>query len=94
MTAVAISAYLSWRLVLALRRSGRHGFSVWYQEVTQTLSPWFVHQVPVDEDQYAWEDSGSLVGKGMKDDSTIKTELLHGERIDNSELKNSDNTEL
>jgi hypothetical protein len=81
-----MSAYLSGRLVLALRRSGRHGFSVWSQEVTQTLSPWFVHRVSLDEDQYASEDSGFLVGKGAKDDYTTKTEPP-GERSD-TELKN------
>ncbi|KAI0284560.1 hypothetical protein BGY98DRAFT_947529 [Russula aff. rugulosa BPL654] len=85
-TAFVMSAYLSGRLVLALRRSGRHGFSVWSQEVTQTLSPWFVHRVSLDEDQYASEDSGFLVGKGAKDDYTTKTEPP-GERSD-TELKN------
>lgn len=82
-----MSAYLSWRLVLALRRSGRHGFSVWSQEVTQTLPPWFAHRVSVDEDQYASEDSGSLVGRGTKEDYTTKTEPP-GERFD-TELKNA-----
>jgi hypothetical protein len=42
----------------------------------------------VDEDQYASEDSVSLVGKGTKDDYTIKTELLPGERSD-AELKHA-----
>jgi hypothetical protein len=41
----------------------------------------------VDEDQYASEDSGYLVGKGTKDDYTIKTEPP-GERSD-TELKNA-----
>ncbi len=83
-----MSAYLSGRLVLALRRSGRRGFRVWSQEVTRIFSPWFVHLASVDEDQYALEDSGFLVGKGTRDDSTIKTEPLPGERSD-SELKNA-----
>jgi hypothetical protein len=88
LTASAISAYLFGRLVLNLRRSGRHGFRVWSQEVTQIFSSWFVHLVSVDEDQYASEDSVSLVGKGTKDDYTIKTELLPGERSD-PELKHA-----
>lgn len=87
LTAVAISAYLSGRLVFALRHSGRHGFSVWSQEITQTLTPWFVHQVPVDDNQYASEDSGSFVGKGTKDDYATKTEPP-GDRSD-AELKNA-----
>lgn len=74
LTSFAISAYLSGRLVLALRRSGRRGFRVWSQEVTRVFSPWFVHLVSVDEDQYASEDSGFLVGKGTKDDYTTKME--------------------
>ena len=75
-----MSAYLSGRLVFILRRSGRHGFRVWFHEVTQMFSPWFVHLVSVDEDQYASEDSGTLVEKGTKDDYTTKTEPLPGER--------------
>jgi hypothetical protein len=88
LTAFAISTYLSGRLVLILRRSGRHGFRDWFQEVTQIFSPWFVHLVTVDEDQYASEDSGFLVGKGTKNDYTTKMEPLPGERSD-TELKNA-----
>jgi hypothetical protein len=88
LTAFAISTYLSGRLVLALRHSGRHGFRVWSQEVTQMFTPWFVHLVSADEDQYASEDLGSLVGKGTNDEYTIKTEPLPGERSD-TELKHA-----
>ncbi|KAF8500167.1 hypothetical protein F5888DRAFT_1356995 [Russula emetica] len=88
LTTFAISAYLSGRLVLNLRRSGRHGFRVWFREVTQILSPWFVHLVSVDEDQYASEDSGFSVGKGTKDDYATKTEPLPVERSD-TELKHA-----
>ena len=88
LTAFAVSAYLSGRLVLILRRFGRHGFRDWFQEVTQMFSPWFVHLVSADEDQYASEDSGFLVGKGTKDDYKTKTEPLPGERSD-TELKDA-----
>ena len=88
LTAFAISAYLSGRLVLVLRRSGRHGFRIWLQEVTQIFSPWSVHLASADEDQYASEDSGFLVGKGTKDDYTTQTVPLPGERSD-IELKDA-----
>jgi hypothetical protein len=88
LTGFAISAYLSGRLVLVLRHSGRHGFRIWLQEVTQILTPRFVHLVSVDEDQYASEDSGFLVGKVTKDDYTTQTEPLLGDRSD-IELKDA-----
>lgn len=88
LTVFVISAYLSGRLVLALRHSGRHGFRVWSQEVTQIFTPWFVHLVSVDEDQDVSEGLCSLVGKGTKDHYTIETEPLAGERFD-TELKHA-----
>jgi hypothetical protein len=42
----------------------------------------------VDEDQYASEDSGFLVGKVTKDDYTTQTEPLLGDRSD-IELKDA-----
>ncbi len=79
LTAFAISAYLSGRLVLTLRRCGRRGFRVWSQEVTQMFTPWSVHFVSVDEDQHASEDLGTLVGDDTKDGYTTKKEPLHSE---------------
>jgi hypothetical protein len=85
LTAFAISAYLSGLLVLNLRRSGRGGFRAWSQQVTQILFPSSAH-LPVDEDQYASEDSGALDGKDTKDGTNM--EPLPIERWDN-ELKHA-----
>jgi hypothetical protein len=82
----AISTYLSGRLVILLRRSGRRGFRAWSQEATQMFFPSSVHLGPVDEDQYASEDSGILVGRGTKEGYTTKMEPLPSERLD-TELK-------
>ena len=89
LTVFVLSTYLSGRLVLALRHSGRHGFRIWSQEVTQIFTPWFVHLVSVDEDQDASEGFSTLIGgQGTKDHYTIKTEPLAGERSD-TELKHA-----
>lgn len=81
-----MSAYLSGRLILHLRRSGRGGFRAWSQEATRIFFPSSAHLARVDEDQDSSEDSGTLVGRGTKDSYTTKMELPPGERPD-SELK-------
>ncbi|KAH9962127.1 hypothetical protein BC827DRAFT_1267123 [Russula dissimulans] len=76
LTTFSISAYLSGRLILNLRRSGRHGFRVWSQEVTHLFFPSSAHLIPVHDDQSASEGSDIWVGPDTRDGRTTKMEPL------------------
>ncbi|KAI0305367.1 hypothetical protein B0F90DRAFT_1666784 [Multifurca ochricompacta] len=80
LTAFALSAYLSGRLVFILRRFGRNGFRPWSQEVAYLFFPSSARPTLADEDPYASEDSGVSVGRGVKDGLTAKTEPVLHER--------------
>ena len=79
LTGFAISVYLSGRLVLLLRRSGRSGFRAWSQEVTRIFFPSSAHLVPGDDEQDTSEDSGTLVGRDTKDSYKTKMDLSSSE---------------